>query len=67
MDDLHVTGDTADLQLLGAALGKKLAVKSWKIFGFGGEHVYSHLRRVRRLTAEGCWIKPNPGHIERCA
>ena len=67
IDDLHAAGEQDQLQQLATCLQQHVQVKSFNIFEHGQNGEYEHLRRRRRLTAEGCYLRPSPAYIERCA
>ena len=68
MDDVHAAGPAGILEELVAHLrAEGLKIKTWAVHSAGGDDTYTHLRRVRRLTAEGRYIMPNPDNIAKAA
>ena len=68
VDDLHLAGPKAELEkLVQGMLASGLHLKEAEYYSPVEPAEYTHLRRIRRISLEGRYIKPNPGHIVKAA
>lgn len=67
MDHWHGACGERELMLLAEALRSVSKSKHARVFSFGEGVAYTHSRRHRRLTPEGCYMNVNVAFVEVCS